>query len=44
MMDSALVLDVHGRRIVGWSMARHLRTEPLLERHTGLVVLRWYWG
>jgi putative transposase len=25
------VLDVWGRRVVGWSMANHLRTELVLE-------------
>jgi putative transposase len=27
----AVVLDVWGRRVVGWSMANHLRTELVLE-------------
>ena len=27
----AVVLDVFSRRVVGWSMADHLRTEPLLD-------------
>jgi hypothetical protein len=27
----AVVLDAFSRRIVGWSMAEHLRTEPVLD-------------
>jgi len=33
----AVVLDVFSRRIVGWGMADHLRTEPVL---SALVRLR----
>jgi transposase InsO family protein len=27
----AIVLDVYSRRVVGWAMANHLRTEPVLD-------------
>ena len=29
----AVVLDVWSRRVVGWAMATHLRTELVLERN-----------
>ena len=31
LLSLAVVLDVHSRRIVGWAMADHLRTELVIE-------------
>jgi putative transposase len=37
----AVVLDAWSRKIVGWSMANHLRVELVLDAMEAAVGLRW---